>query len=183
MTEANTTTGSAWPLDEASYASSRVVAWAYLRSLGCSREEADDLAQEAVLALVRKQPVLDGLSGRDGWVRQAARYLFLTSVRTEARRARLLREHVEPEVRAREADAAWERVEGERGFVAAQEALEQCLEGLDERSREILDLHYRGGEGSASVGEKLGMREGAVNTALHRIRARLRDCMKARMEA
>lgn len=183
MTDANTTTGPVWPMDEASFATSRVVAWAYLRSLGCSRDEADDLAQEAVLALVQKSPAVDGDRGREAWIRQAAKYLFLTSVRTGARRARLLREHVEPEVRAREADAAWERVEGERGFVAAQEALEKCLEGLDARSREIVDLHYRGGEGSAAVGGKLGMSEGAVNTALHRIRAKLRECVKARMEA
>jgi len=183
MTAPTSTDPQAGPPDDAAIASSRKVAWAYLRSLGCSRDEADDLAQEAVLVLVEKQPVVDGECGRDGWVRQAARYLFLTSVRTEARRARLLREHVEPEIRARETDAAWERLQGGQGMDAARDALGKCLESLDRRSRELCDLHYRDGLGSEAVGAKVGMSEGAVNTALHRIRAKLRECVKARMEA
>lgn len=159
----------------------RAAAWACLRALGCSAHEADDLAQDAVLALLEKQPEADSPGGLLGWARQAARYLFLSHSRTEARRAELIRAKLPPEQLADQTEQEWDALLGGADLEQARAALRQCIETLDRRSRELVQAHHLRAEPVQSAGSRLGMKSAAAHTALHRARARLRECVQQRL--
>lgn len=144
----------------------------YLRLLGATATEAEDLAQEAFLAALAK--------GRAGaadaaWLRGAARKLWLARVRRERRRSEILR--------CDAADVLWERLalDREDGVDDYLDALSQCLEELAPRARSMIDRHYRGGESGPEIARALGLTAAAVNVAMHRARAGLHVCIERRV--
>jgi RNA polymerase sigma-70 factor (ECF subfamily) len=56
--------------------------------------------------------------------------------------------------------------------------LADCLDGLEQRSREMCRLRYELDLKPAAIGERLGMAANAVAKALQRIRDRLRQCIE-----
>jgi len=56
-----------------------------------------------------------------------------------------------------------------------------CLEELSERNRNILLLHYQGGQSLATIGASIGRTANAVAQQFHRIRAVLRTCVPRRL--
>lgn len=147
--------------------------WRYLRLLGCSPEEADDLVQDTFLVALRK-----GLDDREPaaaatWLRRVARYLWLDRVRRTLRRGEV--------AWADAADLAWDP--DDRGGSAWLEALRQCLDGLDGRSARVVELRYREKRSRAEVAHALGMRENGVKTLIQRLRRGLRECVERRLES
>ena len=55
--------------------------------------------------------------------------------------------------------------------------LQDCLQQLEGRARELCDLRYRHDQKPASIAAKLGMTANTVAKALQRIRDQLRDCI------
>lgn len=146
--------------------------WRFLRVLGCRGQQAEALALDAlVLALQR------GVNDRDegaaaAFLRQTAKFLWLREQRSDRRRA------------ARHAEAAerlWQRDLGADAGDGWLDALDQCLEGLPERSRLALQRTYRDGLGRAELGGELGIGEHGVRTLLQRLRAGLRECIERRL--
>ncbi|MGI9473800.1 MAG: sigma-70 family RNA polymerase sigma factor [Rubripirellula sp.] len=62
-----------------------------------------------------------------------------------------------------------------------REALERCLEGLPEKSRQLLDLRYVKGLPSFRIAETVGSTHGSVRVLLTRVRNRLADCVERRL--
>ena len=58
-------------------------------------------------------------------------------------------------------------------------ALEKCLTSLTGRSRELLPLRYFEDLTPQEIGDRVGMRVGAVRTALSRIRSALISCVRS----
>ena len=142
--------------------------WRFLRVLGCTADEADDLTQEAFLVALRK-----GTGDRDerevaAFLRQTARHLWLRSRRQQGRLA---------EQHARLAEEVFAQAAGDDGGDARVEALRACVQQLAERSRTLVRLFYGEERSRADVAAALGIRENGVKTALQRVRQSLRECL------
>ena len=79
--------------------------WHYLRTLGCDREAANDLTQEAFLVILRKGFRFDDPHGAKRYPRQTAKYLFLDQCRANGRSPW----DKDSEAWAEAVDAAWEQ--------------------------------------------------------------------------
>lgn len=147
--------------------------WRYLRYLGAQEAEADDLVQETFLAVARS-----GFQERSP--RESAVYL-----RTTARnqlislRRKQRREVLSPQIETIEAaEAVWaEHASGDL-WDDQLAAIRQCVEKLEGRAREAIDLHYREKTSRVGIAERLGMKPDGVKTLLRRTRALLRGCVE-----
>ena len=141
--------------------------WRFLRRLGCSREVAEDLAQDACLAALEK-----GVHGWPdpqamAWVIASARNLFRAHLRANGRRPRLL-----------ESPASWPQQElAEPAFAQLRGALRRCLLQLAPRARRALEMRYRHGAGRVEIGREIGIRAQGVKALLQRTRNQLRQCI------
>lgn len=149
--------------------------WRYCLMLGASPATCDDLAQEAfVIALQKGAAALDP-AATGAFLRRTARFLFLRGRRRSARDPKLLDA----------IDELWARDHaddhGERAIAAAR----GCVELLDGRSRQAIQLTYGIGGTTAGgrddVATKLGMKENGVKTLLQRTRKFLRECIERRL--
>ena len=147
----------------------RVAVWRYLRALGASRGEADDLAQETMLVACRVElPAAD--ERRAAFLRGVARNLWLRSRRWwQRRREREIAAAVEQLwVDTAAHDAGDERVD----------RLRHCLDELQPRARTALELHYRDGLDWRSVATRIGMKPNGTKTLAQRARQALRTCIE-----
>ena len=150
----------------------------YLRVLGCEAALADDLTQETFVQVLIK-PIEDyHPAATAGYLRKAARNLFLMHLRKiGSRPATSDIDEVEHEWaswaknRAGEDDGGAERVA----------ILRECIELLDERARQAIDLRYRADAGRIEMARALGIEANGVKTLLQRAREKLRHCMEERL--
>jgi RNA polymerase sigma-70 factor, ECF subfamily len=147
----------------------RTAVWRYLRALGASPDEADELAQETLLAGFAQGLPADAAQAR-AWLRGVARHQWLRTRRWWQRR------------REREVAAAVEELwiaaaahdDGEQLLTR----LRECLERLQPRARHALDLHYRDGLAWRDVAPQLGMKPNGTKTLAQRARETLRQCLE-----
>jgi RNA polymerase sigma-70 factor (ECF subfamily) len=145
--------------------------WRYLRFLGATRTEADDLAQETFLAFARAKFVEREPRQTAGYLRTVARNQLL------ALRRRQHREISTVELEA--ADSVWAAAAGPDGSLAGYlDALRECVEQLEGRPRRAIDLHYRDGAGREAIAASLDMKPDGVKSLLRRTRDLLRECVE-----
>ncbi|MEX0641738.1 MAG: RNA polymerase sigma factor [Pirellulales bacterium] len=149
--------------------------WRYVRYLGADTTEADDLTQETFLAVAR-----GGFAERDD--RQTAGYL-----RTVARnqllvlRRRQNREVCTVELEA--ADTVWASAAGPDGSLEIWlDALRECVDGLEGRARQAIDMHYHEHAGRDVIAMKLDLQPEGVKTLLRRTRQILRECIERKLK-
>ncbi|MCK6439807.1 MAG: RNA polymerase sigma factor [Planctomycetes bacterium] len=145
-------------------------AWSYLRYLGCDGALADDLAQETFVTVFTKPFEERSPAETRAFLRETARFHFLTHWRKEKRRDELLRLEA--------AERVWRENIADGSGNAYAEALARCLERLDEQARRVIELRYREGKDVARVANELGLAEANVHTIAHRTKERLRACIK-----
>jgi len=145
--------------------------WRYLRSLGCEAALAEDLTQEAFLALLRQPPrvTVDRVLAR--WLRTTAHNLYRNSGRRR-RSVALVDEAV--------AEAAWTDLVRRADADDAVDAVRACLDALPERMRVALEVRYGPDGTRARVGDRLDLAADGVKTLLRRARERLLRCVKHR---
>lgn len=149
----------------------QVFVWSYLRLLGCNPDEADDLAQEALVAALRNAtPVREPRP----FLKVTARNLFLAHCRRRARQP---------------IDVAWldavDRVWAQREQLDRDpwlDALSACRAQLTAKAREVLELYYDEDLSWGEIGDRLGMQSGGVKMLLQRTRAALRECIRRKVE-
>lgn len=144
--------------------------WRYLRLLGASQADADDLLQEVFLAFLRR-PRQQGNSVP--LLRTIARGLWIDRQRWLARRRAV--------ERAEELDAALPAASADPHLEHWLDALSACRAALSERPRRALDLAYRDGMGRSDVGRELGLTPNTIRNLLARTREVLRQCIENRM--
>jgi RNA polymerase sigma-70 factor (ECF subfamily) len=145
--------------------------WRYLRFLGADPEQADDLTQEAFLALLRAPPGQTGEAAISAWLRRTAYNLFCNSRRrTRAAPLELV-----------EAEAAWQTFVGNGHGDEAMEALAQCLENLPQRMQHALALRYQPEGTRQVVAHRLALTLQGAKTLLRRARERLASCVSWRL--
>lgn len=144
--------------------------WRYLRYLGCTADQADDLTQETFLSALRA-----GLRHRDdgatrSYLRRTARSRFLNALR-----AKRVRPH---HATLDEADAVWDRWAFEDDGAELRAVVRHCVERLTARARQCVELFYGQGESRASIAELLGLAPEGVKSVLRRAREALRTCIE-----
>ena len=148
----------------------RVPLWRYLRMLGADATEADDLAQETLL--IGLQHPLHGDERDRAFLRGVARNLWLRTRRWWRRRR-------EREVAAA-VDELWRAdVEADAGEELLTRLLD-CLQQLQQRTRQALELHYRDGLGWTAVAAQIGLKPNGTKTLVQRARQALRTCIERR---
>ncbi len=147
--------------------------WRYLRVLGCSPAEADDLTQDTFLAVLQRPFEDRGTAATTGYLRKAARNLFLSSKRRNTRWVTV------DEIDDVEAD--WSRWAGHDNGQDLIAALEVCLGTLADRARKALELRFKEGRSRSEIAAGVGMSEDGAKNLLQRSKHHLRDCIERRM--
>jgi DNA-directed RNA polymerase specialized sigma24 family protein len=62
------------------------------------------------------------------------------------------------------------------------DALRDCVEQLESRSRMAVDLQYRVEAGREAIAAALGMKPDGVKTLLRRVRQVLRECVERKLK-
>lgn len=124
--------------------------------------EAEDIAQDALLRAWRRRSTLRDSSRRNEWLG--------TIVRNEA-----FRQH--SRVRPDPVDTVdeWEAAEDE-GIVSTVERADvrAIIDRLSERDRKLIELRYEEDLTQEAIARRLGLPDGTVKVRLHRLRHRLR---------
>lgn len=147
--------------------------WRYLRYLGASAADADDLTQETFLAVGRSKFEQRSPAQTAGFLRTVARNQLLMARRRQGREVNT--------VALESAETVWaERIDpqGTDGYL---DALGDCLENLDGRARSVVDRFYRDRCGRAEIATSLNMKPDGVKTLLRRTRDILRQCIERRI--
>jgi RNA polymerase sigma-70 factor, ECF subfamily len=147
--------------------------WRYLRVLGASATEADDLTQETFLAVWQRPFQQFSSAATAAYLRTVARNLFLTARRRGLRQV--------PTAELEELEAAWVRWVTDDAGQNLLAALEECLGTLAERTRKALDLRYRDNCSRAEIAGSIGLSEDGAKNLLQRAKQHLRDCVERRM--
>ena len=146
--------------------------WRYLRFLGASAEQADDLTQETLLQLLRGKCSDRGDAARRAWLRTVARNLYRKSLRRRGDGATIDLEA---------AEAAWVAFARDDGGDGHLQALRQCLDELDGRARQAVRLQYEEHKSRAQLGSELALSDDGVKSLMRRVRTILRACVERRI--
>ncbi len=140
----------------------------FVRCLGATRDEAEDLTQEAFVVAWRKGKQRLDDRALAAFLRRAVRLLWL--------------EHRRDTRRAEAAISAltlrlWEREIADDGSRRV-EAARDCMRQLRGRAARAVDLAYREGASRDQIAAALGMLPNGVKTLLARTRAWLEQCIR-----
>lgn len=147
----------------------RTAIWRYLCMLGAGAEEADDLTQETMLVGCTGAPAAELTRP---FLRGVAKNLWLRSRRWWQRRRE--REN------AVAVDELWLATVDADDGEELLERLRHCLQELQPRARQALDLHYRNGLGWRAVSAQIGLQPNGTKTLVQRARQALRTCIERR---
>lgn len=143
--------------------------WRYLRYLGARPAEADDLTQEVFLSVARTGFEQRSRSQTTAYLRTAARNQLITLRRRSRREVAL------PNLEA--ADAVWQERTAD-GWDDQLDAIRECIDSLEGRAKQAVDLQYQQKASREAIAEQLGMTADGVKSLLRRTRAVLRECVQ-----
>ena len=150
-----------------------LVYFAALRSAGGNGPLAEDVAQEVFTVLARQAGALARHATLVGWLYTTTRFTTAKAVRSERRRKRREQEaHLMMEASAEnEAAAEWERL---------RPLLDDALEELNGREREVILLRCLEGQAFAEIGATLRVSEDAARMRVERALEKLRALLARR---
>lgn len=150
----------------------------YLRYLGASSVEAEDLVQETFLAAFdsRSAPPADETRRTGAWLRAIGRNLFYSYCRRQKRDPVFVSEPV-----LQAAEAWWAgHVGGDTDYDRYLDALDACLEQVSPRNREILTARHGEGLSRSELADRFGLKEEGVKSVLRRVTGALQQCIEHR---
>ena len=151
----------------------------YLRFIGADYSVAQDFLQEAFLPAFKSKasPSLDDHVHRLAWLRRIAHNLFIDHCRRHSRSPVTFNSE-----EAETAEEFWKSgfYKYDEGF-GCMEALEQCMKGLSESQRELVEAFYSARRSREDIASSLGISPSGVKAALRRIRAGLGACIQQRL--
>lgn len=148
----------------------------YLYAIVRNLADADDLYQQTTLVLWKKFDEFQADSNFAGWACQVGRLEALNFLQRQ-RRHRLV---FDEDVLLALADAEFEPV---TAGATRQEALEQCLDKLNQADRDLLQMTYGDDGQIKDVAERIGRPVQSVYTSLSRIRGVLFACIQRTLTA
>ncbi|HYG73954.1 MAG TPA: sigma-70 family RNA polymerase sigma factor [Planctomycetota bacterium] len=145
-----------------------------------SADEADDLAQEVFLAALCSINTFDTSRDFKAWLLGIAR----NQTRQAWRRVNRNRSSgSEPLEAILERHAVAVHTERENSADRRTEALQRCIGGLPERSRNLFSGYVVDELSSRELAESFQSTESAIRRHISRIRLALRDCVERRLQA
>ncbi|MCA9197408.1 MAG: sigma-70 family RNA polymerase sigma factor [Planctomycetales bacterium] len=144
--------------------------WRYLRSLGCTQAEADDLTQDTFLAVLKKPFESFGPAATAGYLRKVAYNRFI-SVRRRMGRM-VLKEEIEV------IDQAWNRLASDDQGEAMLDALKTCLGQLTKRARWSLEMRFRDRLSRSEIASALEITEHGAKNLMQRAKKQLKQCIE-----
>ncbi|WP_425396818.1 RNA polymerase sigma factor [Aeoliella sp.] len=147
--------------------------WRYVRYLGATATEADDLVQETFLAVFRSDFVHESDRQTAGYLRTTARRRLLMLRRKQSRQP--------SEVELESAEQVWAETMGDGPGDPYLEALDGCLEHIDGRARQAINLQYTDRLSREEIASRLDLKPEGVKTLLRRTRDALRDCIERKL--
>jgi RNA polymerase sigma-70 factor (ECF subfamily) len=145
---------------------------AFILSLEPNFTDAEDLLQEVFLVVTRKANEFEEGTNFFAWGCTIARYKLLELLRRRARAQALSEEVIE----------ALCAVEPEQPFEDSRLAiLQQCLEQLAPKARQMMYLRYYGEHSPAQIARLVSWTPNAVRVALSRARTVLQECLERRL--
>ncbi|MEX0714877.1 MAG: sigma-70 family RNA polymerase sigma factor [Pirellulales bacterium] len=148
--------------------------WRYLRFLGCDESQADDLTQETFLAVHRKPFAQRCPQASAAYLRSVARNLFLGAIRKSKRQGQIENFDL--------AEQVWQQYVKDDAYEAWLEALRDCVETVNGRARQAIDLFYRDNRSRTEIGQTLEMTDDGVKSLLRRTRELLRRCVEQKVD-
>ncbi|GAA4431937.1 sigma-70 family RNA polymerase sigma factor [Bremerella cremea] len=147
--------------------------WRYLRSWGCSPQEAEDLTQETFLKVLEKpfEQLTDAATR--GFLRTVARNLLIDRRRREGRQTNI--QAVE------NIDQFWVASD-DRKPEELLEFLADCLEGLTERARMALQMRFQDHKSRSEIADALEIGEHGAKNLMQRAKQQLRDCIEFKLK-
>jgi len=143
--------------------------WRYLRTLGASADEADELSQETLLVGLRHGLPAEPAAAL-AFLRGVARNQWLRTRRWWHRRR-------EREVAAA-VDELWIATAAHDDGEELLARLRECVHALQARARHALELHYRDGLPWHEVATQVGLKPNGTKTLVQRARQALRVCLE-----
>ena len=153
----------------------------FITSLMLPTSDADDVYQSTCMAALRKLSDFhyDGDEPDEGfvrWICTIAKYEVLIYYR----RQRTGKVTFSTEVVEQLADLQLEQTEQIEYRI---EALSECIDALGDREKMLIRMRYGNGIPVAEIGKKIGRTANGVYKALERVRARLLNCIQAKLRA
>ncbi len=148
--------------------------WRYLRALGCSAEQAEDITQETFLAVLERPFQEFSTHATRAYLRKVAYNLFITARRRSGRVVTV--EDVEL------FDSEWTRWAGHDDGETMLDALRECFEQLSDRAKLALRMRFRDRSSRAEIAEALSMTEHGAKNLMQRAKKRLRDCVEGKLK-
>ncbi|HXX92101.1 MAG TPA: sigma-70 family RNA polymerase sigma factor [Planctomycetota bacterium] len=145
--------------------------FAYGRSICGDYHAAQDVVQETAIIAFRNLDHLFPEADFPTWLRAITRRQALEARRKRPRLARFAEEAIERTYQ----DPAPPAV------TVQKSALADCMHGLGDRVRVVIQEHYFKGEKLSSVASRLRMTQPAVKQLLYRARRLLEECVKKRL--
>ena len=146
--------------------------WRYLRVLGCTSEEAEDLTQETFLSVLSRPFKHYSQAATSAYLRKVAYHLFVSAHR-RSKRVRLI-ENVE------ELDYVWSKWAGQDNWEELILKLKSCLDGLTERARRALEMRFRDRSSRSAIAEELEITEHGAKNLMQRAKQQLRKCVESK---
>lgn len=144
---------------------------AYVMSLEPDVHDAQEIVQETFVTASRKAATWTSGTGFFAWACAIARFNTMHFQRTRGRRkARLAEDVIELLAEQTEDDFTQ--------FQFRVTALQECLQKLAPRARELITLRYHAGKLPGQVANEVGWTVNAVRVALTRARQSLRECLE-----
>lgn len=147
--------------------------WRYLRSWGCSPQEAEDLTQETFLKVLEKSFVDQGDAATRGYLRTVARHLLIDRRRKQGRQANVqTMENI---------DQFWAQTDDQKPDEVL-EILAECLQGLTDRARLALELRFQDRKSRSEIAEVLDIGEHGAKNLMQRAKQQLRECIESKLK-
>jgi RNA polymerase sigma-70 factor (ECF subfamily) len=148
--------------------------YAFILSLVPNANDARDVLSETNLALWKKREEFDPTMDYWPWACRFARLQVLAFRKRQQRDRLVLADEVVDLIAAKAEQAG-------REWKDSMEALESCLDELEEGRAQILRRRYSDGLSIAQIAGELGKTVGAVADLLYRLRLRLASCIERKL--
>ena len=147
---------------------------AYVRAVVRDADAAKDIVQETAVVLLRKFEQWDSTRPFLPWALGIAKFEILAHRRDSARERLVFDDALLDAV-----TESWSSVVAE--LDGEQSALQECLETLAPKAREIVRLRYFEELTAKQVANRIGSTAGAARISLMRIRQQLHECVQRRL--
>jgi len=147
--------------------------WRYLRALGADPALADDITQETFLAALRSGFMERSRGETISWLRTTCRNQYLKARHKQGRE--VATDLIET------LDRRFTELVGNEDGAEMVAALRQCLQQLEDKPRQVLEMQHGQNLARLDIATRLGMTDDGVKTLIARTKARLKKCMEARL--